>query len=132
MSYITAVKGWIEVNGYERQHNEEVLKRTRFTSNDGDFPRMFAHPKETGNKNPDYILFGASINYLNKGIWIRRFERLLKKLEGWIAYVIIAEEDYDPIFIRYLLPDPDGGRYRLTKKKSRTLKDFFGDMYWGG
>lgn len=129
MSYITEVKGWIEVDGYERKHNEEVLSKTKFTGFDGDFPRMFAFPQETGTKNPDYMLFGASINYLAKDEWIRKFERLLKKLKGWVAYVIIAVEQENPIFLRYLLPDSDEGRYRLTKRRCKTLKEFFEDMY---
>lgn len=70
-------------------HNNEVMNSLPY---DDDFIKMFCSPEESGTKNPDYILFGASINHLFFDGWLERFEEFIKKLNAFSAIVFVESE----------------------------------------
>lgn len=93
---MTSISGWIEIDCYERDYNNKVLKELTY---DDEFIKMFCSPEETGNKNASYILFGASINHCNLEYWTERFEEFIKKLKAFRAFVFIDTENiYERVF----------------------------------
>ena len=90
MSAVTSISGWIEIDYYERDYNNKILKELTY---DDEFIKMFCIPEQTGSKNPDYILFGASINHCNLEYWIERFEEFIKKLKAFRAFVFVDTEN---------------------------------------
>ena len=101
MSLISQIRGWIEVDGYQNDHNYKVLENYPFTSretpesdDDRYFPDIFTIPKWIGGRNPSYILFAMSINNFPglKG-WLKEFEKLLSELIAYDAYIFANEAD---------------------------------------
>lgn len=90
MSRITQITGWIEI---DRRQFEENVKVIRDFPYDDDFPRMFQIPEEMGTKNPGYVVFGASMNFLNESKLFDSFEYLLECLFAFRAVVFSALED---------------------------------------
>lgn len=117
MSLITKITGWIEINGSDEgedagiRHNYRVLKGFGGDIEDSYFDEhffkeMFCKPKFTGSKNPSYILFGASINYCNFDEWLCLFEKFIRKLDAFGAFVFVREKDGRKVFaIGYELSD---------------------------
>lgn len=105
MSLITNIMGWIETNGFrkEKEHNDRILKELKY-SDDDFFIEMFCSPKNTGDKNPGYILFGASVNHFEINSWLEKFEEFMKKLIAFGAFVFIEHHDGDQVYaIGYVL-----------------------------
>lgn len=111
MSIITNITGWIETslsfdsNGFDekKEYNDKILKELKY----GDFfIDMFCSPKDTGHKNPGYILFGASLNHFVVDCWLEKFEEFIKKLKAFGAFVWIEDDDGEDIYaIGYCLYD---------------------------
>jgi len=89
MSVVTCIIGWIEVDGYQKAHNDKVLKELEYNE---DFIKMFCSPEETGTKNPDYILFGVSTDNCIFESWLDRFEAFIKKLKAFGVFVFVETE----------------------------------------
>jgi hypothetical protein len=105
MSLITNITGWIETNGFDenKEYNDKILKELKY----GDFfIDMFCSPKDTGPKNPDYVLFGASLNHFVVDCWLEKFEEFIKKLKAFGAFVWMEDNDGEDIYtIGYYLYD---------------------------
>lgn len=110
MSVVTKISGWIKTDGYERDYNNKIMKELSYDDN---FIKMFCTAKETGTKNPDYINFGASINYCVFEEWLKKFEDFIKKLKAFNAIVFVdSESGGDKVFvIGYELDRASNGRF---------------------
>lgn len=97
MSIITNITGWIEINGFDenKEYNDKILKELKY----GDFfIDMFCSPKDTGPKNPDYIMFGASLNHFVIECWLEKFEEFIKKLKAFGAFIWIEDDDGEDVY----------------------------------
>ena len=108
MSRITDIIAWVEADGFRFEENNK-----HFAEYDLEFTKMFCHAKWTGDKNPDYYMCGASINYCDIESWIGTFEEFIKGFHAFGATALISHGDGDEVFILgYDLAD--------TYKKHRT------------
>jgi hypothetical protein len=96
MSSITHIKGWIESDGYEHEYNEKIINEFEYDDN---FISMFCIPSNTGNKNPEYILFGASINYLNIDEWCKKYFEFINKIKGFSVIAFIEYADGEKYWV---------------------------------
>lgn len=123
MSVVTSIFGFIEINGNHTEHNSKILEELE---HDEDFIKMFCNPEETGTKNPDYILFGASLTHFIFETWLDRFEEFIKELKAFNAFVFVdTESGGDKVFcigyeldegkfIRDIIDFGDGSEYSLS------------------
>lgn len=98
MSIITNITGWIETDGFnnKKEYNDKILKELE---HDNFFIDMFCSPKDTGRpKNPDYIMFGASLNHFVIDCWIEKFEEFIKKLKAYSTFVLVEDDDGEDIY----------------------------------
>lgn len=129
MSLITNIIGWIETDGFdkEKEYNDKILKELKYSEDDF-FIEMFCSPKDTGTKNPDYILFGASLNHFAFDCWLEKFEEFIKNLKAFGAFVFVAEHDGEYVYaIGY---DLYNGRF--TKDVVKLGKDGDYNWFWDG
>lgn len=114
MSYVTNIKGWLEVDGMgaeATQKNEAGLQEAidllkcphgwafrcqEKECSDHPFsrvPNMFTLLPDSGDKNPLFIMFAAAINYADVLEFTEFFEdQLLKRLLGFKAVVLVSPE----------------------------------------
>lgn len=123
MSMVTSIVGFIEIDGYNMEYNSDILMKLE---HDEDFIKMFCMPEETGTKNPDYILFGASSSNLIFETWLERFEEFIKKLKAFNAFVFVNTESegdkdfcigyelYEGKFIKDIIDFGEGWKYSLS------------------
>ncbi len=72
---------------------------------------MFCSPKDTGNMGTNFVFFGAEIDlgieeppYLYEH-WLKRFEKLIKKLRAHEAFVLVEYSHFDVFAVGYCLGD---------------------------
>ena len=118
MSRITDILAWIEADGYRYEKNNE-----HFEKYDPEFTKMFCHPKWTGNKNPDWYLGGASINYCNIEEWIEQFEDFIKGFQAFGACAIISHGDGDEVFTLGYTLDETFKKFRVELGDSSNYGD---------
>lgn len=140
MSHITAIKGWIEVDGFDQLQNhlrfQEALKQLRCHHGSAfgcqypecdehkykHVPKMFAEIPDSGTKNPHYIVFAATLNRADIDEFTEFFEEeLLTRLSGFQAFVFVSEEQAKSFCKRY-----KGKRKEGDWELVETL-DFFTD-----
>ncbi len=122
MSLITNIMGWIEIEQFNngRKYNVEVLNDLRnIIKNekyDGFLIDMFCIPRDCGNKEPGYIMFGASINHSFFSMWLKDFEEFIKKLEWFNAFVFCEESDGSEVYTI--------GYYKTEEGFSKVIIEF--------
>ena len=96
--------GWIEINDNDenKDYNRKVLDNLKETIKhkdyDGWLVDMICIPEDCGNKNPSYIMFGASLNHLVFSAWLEEFEIFIGKLKGFNAFVFCEESDGNDVY----------------------------------
>lgn len=132
MSFITEIKGWVEVDGFKQEENskrfQEALKQLkclhgwRFRCHSEEcqdhayssVPNMFVEIPDSGTKNPHFIVFAATINYSIIDEFIEFFEEeLLTRLAGFRAFVFINREQ-SWAFCKYYKGDRSEGGWELV------------------
>jgi len=142
MSHITAIKGWIEIDGSDQLQNhlrfQEAIKQLRcqhgyvFGCQYSEceehkykhIPNMFAEIPDSGTKNPHYIVFAATLNYADVDEFTEFFEEeLLTRLSGFQAFVFVSTEQTKSFCKRY-----KGKRKEGAWELVETLEFFSDDI----
>ena len=104
MSLITYIMGWTEINDndenkdYNRKMLNDLKETMKHKDYDGWLVDMFCIPDDCGNKNPSYIMFGASLNHWVFSAWLEEFEIFMKKLKGFNAFIFCEESDGSDVY----------------------------------
>ncbi len=140
MSHITSIKGWIEIfdqesniSGFQEaiQHLEcphgFAFRCARQECEDHKYksvPNMFTLIPDSGDKQPGYVVFVATINYADVNEFTEFFEEvLLKRLSGMQAFAFISTEQVKSFCKRYI-----GNRKKGVWELVETLEFFTDDI----
>lgn len=107
MCSVTGIVGWIETCA-TKDYISRTLKEIKY---DERFIKMFCSPEDAGNREINYVFFGAEIDlgideppYLYE-YWLKRFENLIKKLKAHEAFVLVRYSHFDLFAVGYRLVD---------------------------
>lgn len=151
MSRITEIKGWITLDMFDPAHKTnqkgfaEAIQQLRCPHSTDSFatkyrcdlcrypkddyetakythvPQMFSLIEDSGDKNPGYIMFAATINYADMDEIIEFIEmELLTRLSGFELYMVVRGED-QPVQIREYSGDRSEGGWTLHDQHDLDL-----------
>jgi len=103
MCNVTSIVGWIKTCA-TKDYISRILKDIKY---DERFIKMLCSPEDTGNIGINHVFFGAEIDlgieeppYLYE-YWLKRFEKLIKKLEAHGAFVFVEYSHFDIFAVGY-------------------------------